>query len=147
MTATNGVKTAQISSNSSLSTGVCAGHGISENATISNWNVSGTGLSYDASDDSFIASASSTGMRSSPLIDVDGASSIKIRVDSYATMPWPNGSPHSRVYYGTYYYQADGTTPATNTYGYTSNGNAACRCIIRGLLAHGMFQLAQMLKR
>jgi hypothetical protein len=46
--------------------------------------------------------------------------------DYYAVSPSPNGAlaPQAAFHYGAQYYQADGTTLATSTAGYTSNGCA-----------------------
>ncbi len=88
----------------------------------STWTLSG-GVSYNASEKKIVFNGT-TGYARSPLIRLNGAPRAKLTVEAYATQPSPNRTPDGGVYFTSEYLKADGVTPATNTSGHTSNGNA-----------------------
>jgi prepilin-type N-terminal cleavage/methylation domain-containing protein len=88
-----------------------------------NWQVSGS-VSYNSSANELQLNPTGTGEAISPIVRIDGATSARLVVDSYATLSSPTGNPTSDVLFGAYYYQADGVTPAMSSANYTSNGNA-----------------------
>ncbi|OYW83879.1 hypothetical protein B7Z17_04955, partial [Candidatus Saccharibacteria bacterium 32-49-10] len=88
----------------------------------SRWEVAG-GMSYNASTGQ-VCTGTTSGSAKSPLVRVDGSTSARLTLEAYATQPSPSQTPNSAGYYSSSYFQADGVTPATNTGGYTGNGNA-----------------------
>lgn len=112
---------------SDSSTGGIAGAPGSTNILpdFSTWTTA-TGMTYNASTNEMVCTATG-GYALSPLVRVDSALSGTLWYEGYATTAGPLG-PYSGVYTGTYYYAANGTTPAYNTDPspgpYTANGNA-----------------------
>lgn len=98
-----------------------APRGVNLVADLSTWSTTG-GVSYNSTTKELVFAGS--GNATSPLIRVDSPTSVVLSVESLATTSAPSHTPNSGVYFNSYYYGADGTTPATNSIGYTSNGNA-----------------------
>jgi general secretion pathway protein G len=98
-----------------------APRGVNLVADISTWATTG-GVSYNTATSELVFAGS--GNATSPLIRIDEPTSATLKVESFATTAAPSQTPNSGVYFTSYYYGADGTTPATNSIGYTSNGNA-----------------------
>lgn len=98
-----------------------APRGVNLVADVSTWTMSG-GVSYNSSTNELVFAGA--GEAASPLIRIDAPTSAALRVESYATTAAPSQTPNSGVYFSSFYYGSDGTTPATNSLGYTSNGNA-----------------------
>src|SRR5680860_1095687 len=113
LTVKNDNRSLKISQDGTSSQGVCV--------DFSAWAVD-SGVSYDVSTDQI--SLIGPGSATSPLIYVNGSSSVTLAAESYATIASPYYSPQSGVLFGSSYYAADGITPAYNTSGYTGNGNA-----------------------
>ena len=89
----------------------------------SQWTLSGS-ATYDSSSGQL--NLPPTGFVTSPLILVSMPTSMTVGGDFYAASPSANATiaPQAAFHYGVQYYQADGTTPATSTAGYTGNGCA-----------------------
>jgi prepilin-type N-terminal cleavage/methylation domain-containing protein len=98
-----------------------APRGVNLVADISTWATTG-GVTYNSATSEFVFAGS--GNATSPLIRVDEPTSTTLKVESIATTSSPSHTPNSGVYFSSRYYGADGTTPATNSIGYTGNGNA-----------------------
>lgn len=98
-----------------------APRGVNLVADISTWATTG-GVTYNSSTSELVFSGA--GNATSPLIRVDAPTSAALKVESFATTASPSQTPNSGVYFSSYYYGSDGTTPATNSIGYTGNGNA-----------------------
>lgn len=98
-----------------------APRGVNLAADVSTWPMTG-GVSYNNSTNELVFAGAGTA--ASPLIRVDAPTSVALKVESIATTASPNQTPNSGVYFSSYYYAADGTTPVANTAGYTGNGNA-----------------------
>lgn len=102
----------------SPSTGNC-------DVTLSRWSYSG-GVTYDGTTDQIQLSPSQSGTASSPLIPTEGKPHVRIAIETFATLPSPTFTPNSSILFGSRYFASDGTTPATNTTGHTTNGSASC---------------------
>ena len=89
----------------------------------STWTISG-GISYNSATGELVFDGNTSGNATSPLVRIDGARGARLAVESYATQPSPNNAPSTSVYFGSEYFASDGITPATNSSGYTGNGNA-----------------------
>lgn len=98
-----------------------APRGVNLVADISTWATTG-GVTYNSSTSELVFNGA--GNATSPLIRIDAPTSAALKVESFATTVAPTQSPNSGVYFSSYYYGPDGITPATNSGGYTSNGNA-----------------------
>lgn len=98
-----------------------APRGVNLVADVSTWTMTG-GVSYNSSTNELVFAGA--GDATSPLIRIDAPTSAALKVESYATTASPSQTPNSGVYFSSFYYGSDGTTAATNSGGYTSNGNA-----------------------
>lgn len=98
-----------------------APRGVNLVADVSTWTMTG-GVSYNSTTNELVFAG--TGDATSPLIRIDAPTSAALRVESYATAAAPSQTPNSGVYFSSSYYGSDGITPATNSSGYTGNGNA-----------------------
>lgn len=96
--------------------------GVNLVSDFSTWELTG-GVTYNASNNQICVS-NTTGSATSPLIRIEGSTASRFIVEAYATQSSPIAPPDSRGYYGSRYFGTDGTTPATSSAGYTSNGNA-----------------------
>lgn len=93
---------------------------------LSSWAVSG-GVSYNSATKEIVLDPNqASGRGISPLVRVEGSTSVKLTIEGYATQPSPTGTPDSRTYFSSSYFGDDGSTPAYNstTPAYTGNGNA-----------------------
>lgn len=89
----------------------------------STWTLTG-GVTYDASTKELTFSGTS-GTAVSPLVRMAGVSvNAYISYELFSTTAAPNFTPQAGAYSSSAYYAADGTTPATSSGGYTTNGNA-----------------------
>lgn len=98
-----------------------APRGVNLAPDLSSWTFTG-GTSYNAATKEAIFTA--VGSVTSPLIRVDEPVATTLQLESYTTTASPSFTPSSGVHLNAFYYAADGTTPALNTIGYPSNGNA-----------------------
>ncbi|HWT40310.1 MAG TPA: prepilin-type N-terminal cleavage/methylation domain-containing protein [Dongiaceae bacterium] len=89
----------------------------------STWTLSG-GVTYDSINKQLVFSGTS-GSALSPLVRMGGQSSgTTLSYELYSTVAAPNFTPQAGCYSGSSYFASDGTTPATSSAGYTTNGNA-----------------------
>ncbi|MNX65497.1 Type II secretion system protein G precursor [compost metagenome] len=95
--------------------------GVNLATDLSTWTTTG-GISYNSTTKEI--SFSGSGDMTSPLIRIDEPTSATLQVESYTTTSAPSHTPNSGVYFTSYYFGANGSSPATNSIGYTSNGNA-----------------------
>lgn len=87
------------------------------------WELTGS-VTYDASTKELTFSGAS-GQAKSPWVRMAGSStSTRFTYELFSTGSSVTFSPNAGVYSGSAYYAADGTTPATSSAGYTTNGNA-----------------------
>lgn len=96
--------------------------GVNLVSDFSNWTLNG-GATYDSTTGEITlqgASASAV----SPLVRLNGATSVSCAYELFSTTSAPNFSPQAGTYTGSTYFAADGTTLATSSGGYTGNGNA-----------------------
>ena len=98
-----------------------APRGVNLVSDFSTWTTTG-GVTYDATNKELVFNG--TGNALSPLIRIDNARLSTVALQSYSTTASTTFTPQSGVYFSSYYYAADGTTPVNNTSSYTSNGNA-----------------------
>lgn len=101
-----------------------APRGVNLAPDFSKWTLSGATVYDELTGE--LSFTGSSGVATSPLIKVDGPTSIYIGGDMYATIPseheshTPRGAFHDEIKY----FKTDGETPAVNTWGYTQNGCA-----------------------
>ena len=98
-----------------------APRGVNLVADVSTWATTG-GVTYNSSTNELVFNGAGTA--TSPLIRIDAPTSAALNVESFATTAAPSQTPNGGVYFSSFYYGADGTTSATNSSGYTGNGNA-----------------------
>lgn len=91
-------------------------------ADFSEWTLTG-GATYD-SETGVVNFSDQTAKALSPLVGIDGSSSITIEHQAFSALPSTYYSPKSGTLMGTSYFAADGVTLVASTAGYTSNGNA-----------------------
>jgi prepilin-type N-terminal cleavage/methylation domain-containing protein len=91
-----------------------APRGVNLVADVSTWTMSG-GVSYNSSTNELVFNGA--GDATSPLIRIDEPTSAALKVESFATTASPSQTPNSGVYFSSFYYGSDGTTPATNSIG------------------------------
>jgi type IV pilus assembly protein PilA len=98
-----------------------APRGVNLDPGFSAWTLTG-GATFDGT----TLTLGASGVATSPLIRVDSPSGIAVGADYYATTASPSSSyaPQGSYHTGISYYGADGTTAATNSTNYTSNGCA-----------------------
>lgn len=97
--------------------------GVNIAPSFASWTLSG-GATYNSSTGELILGSSGTAV--SPKVRVNGVAGVNINAEFYATTQsgYAGNQPYGSWYSGTQYFTSDGTTPATNTWGYQANGCA-----------------------
>lgn len=96
--------------------------GVNMVADFSQWELTG-GVTYNQATQELEFSGA-TGKATSPLVRATGTTGMSFRYDLFSATSAPNQNPNAGAYSGSAYFAANGTTPALNSSGYQTNGNA-----------------------
>lgn len=91
-------------------------------APFSAWTATAGAPAYDAVSDEWLMSLGD--QVSSPLVDVRDYENWSILADFWSSTVSSTHTPLAGMLWGTVYYKGDGSTPATNSQGWTGNGNS-----------------------